>query len=263
MTKLYDRTIGDGPEPVVFLHGLFGQGKNFANVARLMTDTITCTMLDLPNHGRSPWTDSLDHDYIASLVAEDLVERGAAERPITLMGHSMGGKVAMRLALRHPELLRRLVVEDIAPAYQPDMSEFDEIVAALQAIDLAELQGREDADAALRDTVRSQRTRSFLLTNLHRDADGGWRWQLNLDLLGSNMAQIGAWDDIEEGVSFDGPTLWLAGERSWFAAPSYAETMAGYFPRLRREVIADAGHWVHWQAPGEVAETLGHFLLVT
>lgn len=262
-TKLHAATIGRGPEPVVFLHGLFGQGKNFANVAKLLEDKITCTLLDLPNHGRSPWTDSLHYDLIAGIVAEDLAARGAAERPITLMGHSMGGKVAMRLTLQHPELVRRLVVEDIAPIFQPDMSEFSEIVAALRGLDLGALQTRDEADEALREAIPSKRTRAFLLTNLHRVPRGGWRWLPNLELLDREMDQIGDWPELAEGQHWNGPTLWLAGERSWFAAPAYCEAMSGYFPKVRREVIADAGHWVHWQQPDDVAETLDHFITVT
>ncbi|MGI5950668.1 MAG: alpha/beta fold hydrolase [Brooklawnia sp.] len=263
--ELHGTQIGHGPEPMVFLHGLFGQGKNFANVAKLLEDRVTCTLLDLPNHGKSPWNDSFDHDTIAAIVADELVRRGAAEKPVTLMGHSWGGKVAMRLTLQHPELVRRLVVEDIAPILQDDseLQEFHDIVAALRSTDLTRVQLRADADALLQDSIGSPLTRSYLLSNLQRTPEGGWRWQLNLDLLATNMAQIGQWQGLAEDQHWDGPVLWLAGERSWYAAPAHNEAMSSYFPKVRREVIADAGHWVHWQQPQEVADTLSHFITVT
>lgn len=104
MTRLNAIEMGHGPVQLVFAHGVFGQGRNFGNVAKLLADQTTSVLLDLPNHGRSPWTDSFDFDLFADLVADELRARGAQEAPITLVGHSMGGKVAMRLALRHPEL---------------------------------------------------------------------------------------------------------------------------------------------------------------
>ena len=165
-------TIGDGAEPLVFLHGLFGQGKNFGTVAKMLSGEATCLLVDLPDHGRSPWTDRLDYGLFADLVAEDLVERGADRHPVTLLGHSMGGRVAMRLALQHPRLICRLVVEDTAPGEHANTDEFSHYADQLLGLDLSAVTSRNQADAALRGAVPNDAVRAFLLQNLHRDGDG-------------------------------------------------------------------------------------------
>src|SRR3954447_16529216 len=192
------RTIGNAGPPVVFVHGLFGQGKNWTTVAKGLADRHRVTLLDLPNHGHSPWTDRVDYLDMARLVADELEQ---LDEPATLVGHSMGGKVAMQLALRRPELLRALVVVDVAPTAYPESggrtddpdeeaSLFGAYIAAMRAVDLDQLQTREDAEAALRSAVPSRMVRSFLLQSLVRDGtgtDGGWRWRLNLDALGRDL----------------------------------------------------------------------------
>src|SRR3954454_24439530 len=171
------RTIGDAGPRVVFLHGLFGQGKNWTTVAKGLSDRHRVTLLDLPNHGHSPWTDRVDYLDMAELVAAELAGHG---EPVTLVGHSMGGKVAMTLALRRPELLRALVVVDIAPVEYPlqggrtddedeEASTFGVFIAAMRALHLDELKTRDDADAALRSAVPSRMVRSFLLQSLVRE----------------------------------------------------------------------------------------------
>src|SRR3954451_14238532 len=165
------RTIGDAGPRVVFVHGLFGQGKNWTTAAKGLADRHRVTLLDLPNHGHSPWTDRVDYVDMAGLVAAELESFG---EPVTLVGHSMGGKVAMTLALRRPELLRALVVVDIAPVEYPvsggrtddpdeEASPFADYIAAMKAMDLAQLQRREEADAVLQAAVPSRMVRSFLL----------------------------------------------------------------------------------------------------
>src|SRR3954471_16270908 len=170
--RLAARTLGDTGPRVVFVHGLFGQGKNWTTIARkLAEDGHRVTLLDLPNHGHSPWTDRDDYGDMAEFVAAEIAVLGP---PVTLVGHLMGGKVAMQLALRWPELLRGLVVVDIAPTDYPETggrtddpdeeaSPFAAFIAAMQQVDLTGLAGREDADRALRTAVPSDMVRSFLL----------------------------------------------------------------------------------------------------
>src|SRR5919112_6418255 len=192
--RLASRTVGEAGPHVVFVHGLFGQGKNWTTIAKGLADRHRVTLLDLPNHGHSRWTDRVDYLDMADLVAAELE---TLDGPATLVGHSMGGKVAMQVALRRPELLRALVVVDVAPTAYPESggrtddpdeeaSPFAAFIAAMQAMDLGRLRTREDAEAALRSAVPSRMVRSFLLQSLVRDGSGGdagWRWRLNLELL--------------------------------------------------------------------------------
>ena len=161
--RLATRTLGESGPRVVFVHGLFGQGKNWTTIAKGLAADHRVTLLDLPNHGHSPWTDRVDYGDMAEFVAAELALLGD---PVTLVGHSMGGKVSMQLALRHPELLRALVVVDIAPVEYPvsggrtddpdeEASPFAGYIAAMRELDLSALTSREDADEALRPAVRS------------------------------------------------------------------------------------------------------------
>ncbi len=133
---LHVTEVGDSGGRVVFLHGLFGQGRNFTQIAKALAPDLQSVLVDLPNHGRSAWTDDMDYEATAEIVAQALGERYADDGPFHLVGHSMGGKVAMVLALRHPELVERLVVVDIAPAVSEGAREFEHLLDSLAALDL-------------------------------------------------------------------------------------------------------------------------------
>ena len=147
-------------------------------------------LIDMPHHGRSEWPDHFDYVDVADRVAE-LFD---ANDPVALVGHSMGGKAAMVLALRHPELVERLCVVDVSPADYESGSEFAGYIAAMLALDLTTLERRSDADAALADAVPNTTVRSFLLQNLRHD-DDGWAWQPNLEVLGRDLATLGGWPE--------------------------------------------------------------------
>jgi pimeloyl-ACP methyl ester carboxylesterase len=269
--RLASRTTGESGPRVVFVHGLFGQGKNWTTIAKGLADNHRVTLLDLPNHGHSPWTDRVDYLDMAELVATELEQFG---EPVTLVGHSMGGKVAMQLSLRRPELLRALVVVDIAPVEYPlqggrtddedeEASPFGAYIDAMQAMDLDALTSRDDADKALRDAVPSRMVRSFLLQSLVREglgADGGWRWRLNLDLLDRDLGELRGFPDPPPGASFDGPVLWIAGANSTYVLPEDRPHMDALFPSTRLVKIKNAGHWVHSEQPEIFLETLRRFL---
>jgi pimeloyl-ACP methyl ester carboxylesterase len=186
----------------------------------------------------------------------------------------MGGKVAMQLALRRPELLRALVVVDIAPVEYPlkggrtedpdeEASPFGAYIEAMQAMDLDALTSRDDADAALRDAVPSRMVRSFLLQSLVREGlgtDGGWRWRLNLELLGRDLGELRGFPEPPAGASFDGPVLWIAGANSTYVLPEDRPHMDALFPTTRLVRIKNAGHWVHSEQPEIFLETLRRFL---
>jgi pimeloyl-ACP methyl ester carboxylesterase len=265
------RTLGEAGPRVVFVHGLFGQGKNWTTIGKGLADTHRVTLVDLPNHGHSPWTDRVDYLDMVELLVTELEQLA---EPVTLVGHSMGGKVAMQLALRRPELLRALVVVDIAPVEYPvsggrtddpdeEASPFAAYIDAMRALDLDRLTTRGDADAALQAAVPSRMVRSFLLQSLVREglgADGGWRWRLNLDLMARDLGELRGFPEPPPGAAFDGPVLWIAGANSTYVLPEDRPHMDALFPATRLVRIKDAGHWVHSEQPEVFLETLRRFL---
>lgn len=257
MSELFSTEIGDTGPLVVFLPGLFGQGKNWTTVAKALQPGIRAMLVDLPDHGRSDWSDHFSYAEMADRVAALL---RATDEPSAVVGHSMGGKVAMVLALRHPELVSRLCVVDVAPVPTSEISSFGAYVTGMRSIDLATLAGRAEADAALQPYVAKDSVRSFLLQNLRRDPAGvGWRWQMNLDLLGDHLAEVGGWPDLE-APPYPGPVLWLAGSESRYVQPAYAPAMRALFPRVRLVTVKGAGHWLHTDNPAVFLAALRQFL---
>ncbi|MCV2491847.1 alpha/beta fold hydrolase [Geodermatophilus sp. YIM 151500] len=269
--RLASRTIGDAGPRVAFVHGLFGQGRNWTTIAKGLADRHRVTLVDLPNHGHSPWTDRADYVDMAGMLAAEFEAFG---EPVTLVGHSMGGKVAMQLALRRPELLRGLVVVDVAPVDYPvrggrtddpdeEISPFGAYIAAMRAIELETLQTREDADAALRDAVPSDMVRGFLLQSLVREGrgvDGGWRWRLNLAALERDLEHLRGFPEPPEGARYDGPVLWIAGANSTYVLDRDRDRMDELFPATRLVRIKNAGHWVHSEQPEVFLATVRRFL---
>ena len=250
-------STGESGPLVAFCHGLFGQGKNWTSIAKVIAEDHRVLLVDMPHHGRSPWPDHFDYVDVADRVAELF----SAEDPVALVGHSMGGKAAMVLALRHPELVERLCVVDVSPVDYESASEFTGYIAAMQALDLDTLEHRRDADAALAEAVPNPTVRSFLLQNLRR-GDDGWSWQPNLAVLGRDIGALSGWPAaaLADCPPYDGPTLWVSGQRSAYVRDDYAPAMDRLFPRNRRVVIKGAGHWVHSEQPQVFTEVLRRFL---
>jgi len=254
---LHTTELGTSGSRVVFCHGLFGQGRNFTAIAKQLADGHRVTLVDMPDHGRSPWSDRFDYLAAADQVAGLL----AADDPVALVGHSMGGKIAMLVALRHPELVDRLVVVDVSPVAYDHATEFDGYITAMRAIDLEALESRAQAEDALREAVRSPTVRGFLLQSLRREHDH-WRWLLNLELLGRDLDDITGWPEaaLADTPAYDGPVLWVGGADSAYVQPDYAAAMDRWFPRNRRVTVKGAGHWVHSERPEVFVEVLRRFL---
>lgn len=250
--------VGDEGIPIVFLHGLFGQGKNFTQIAKALAPEFRSLLVDLPNHGASDWTSRFDYLEIAELLAEQLRSGFAANGPVHLVGHSMGGKVAMVLALQAPELIDRLVIADISPVAQTSTGEFVQLLDALAALPLDTIRSRADADAALRGPIPDSRTRAFLLQNLQRSPDG-WRWRANLELLRGELPVIGGFPSFDASP-FEHPVLWVAGERSNYIRREDAPAMRALFPRTTLITVKGAGHWVHAEQPEVFVSLLRSFL---
>ena len=207
MLQLHFRELGQGA-PLVILHGLFGTLDNWQTLARRWADAgYRVISADLRNHGRSPH--SPDHTY--ALMAEDvlgLFDQLQLGPDTTLLGHSMGGKVAMRFALDYPDRLGKLIVVDIAPRAS-DMRHQDEILAGLNAVDFTQCDGRQAADDALARHISNFGVRQFLLKNLYRQDDNSFAWRINLPVLTAEMAAIGA--EITGTQPFLKPALFING----------------------------------------------------
>jgi len=259
---LHSTVLGTAGPRVVFLHGLFGQGKNWTTLARSLSAEARVTLLDLPDHGRSGWSERLSYPAMAEAIGQALAA-GSGDEPYAVVGHSMGGKAAMALALLRPALVARLCVVDVAPVPTGPISSFAGYVDGLRAVDLQHLADRAAAEATLAPYVPDPVVRSFLLQNLRRDGDG-WRWQMNLRLLGDQLAEVAAWPDLTSepwhAAPYAGPVLWVGGGRSDYIRPADAPAMRALFPRVQSVTVKGAGHWVHADQPAVFTAVLRRFL---
>ncbi|WP_051215173.1 alpha/beta fold hydrolase [Granulicoccus phenolivorans] len=246
---------GHGTPTVAFLHGVFGQGRNWTSPARALSRHTV--LVDAPNHGRSSWTEDFTYISMSDQIAEFL-EQWA---PIDLVGHSMGAKNAMLIALRHPEMIHKLVLVDSEPVTYPPGRDFDVMIAAMQSMDLDALERRRDAEDWLESQgVHSNAVRQFLLQNLHRDPKTGtWSWHMNLDLLARRMNVVRAFPEVTE-EPFTKPTLLIGGAESDYVLPEYDEALYRLFPNAEKILIPGARHWVHSDQPELFTKALKAFL---
>ncbi|HEX5326407.1 MAG TPA: alpha/beta fold hydrolase [Acetobacteraceae bacterium] len=243
-------TIG---APLVLLHGLFGSARNFGAVQRALAAHRRVIALDLRNHGSSPHADGMRYDAMAADVLATLVEFSAT--PAALLGHSMGGKVAMRAALDRPDAVSALIVADIAPvAYPPH---FRDYVATMRTLPLTPGLTRAQADAALAAAVPDPAVRGFLLQNLSSGAAPTWR--LGLAEIAAGMPDIEAWP-ASDGAVYTGPALFLAGETSDYIKREHRPAIRALFPSARFVTIRNAGHWLHADNPAGFVAVIETFL---
>jgi pimeloyl-ACP methyl ester carboxylesterase len=245
---------GAGP-PLAILHGLFGSGRNWASIAKRLAAHYRVIALDLRNHGASPWAETMNYAETTEDVRASLAALG--HRRFALLGHSMGGKVAMVAALHHPEVVERLVVADIAPVtYQPRHLR---TVRAMRGLDLAAVRRRADADARLREAVPDTAERAFLLQNLIFEG-GAARWRANLEAIESEMPALVGFPAIPSGMNYAGPSLFIAGGQSDYLRSEDEPEIRLLFPRARIACISEAGHWVHAEQPQAFLELVEAFL---
>jgi pimeloyl-ACP methyl ester carboxylesterase len=255
VVELAFREYGTGA-PLLALHGLLGSSANWVSVARRLADRHRVLLPDLRNHGRSPHAPGMDYGELARDVL-GLLDRLGLDRA-ALLGHSMGGKVAMTLALGARERVTRLVVVDIAPvAYRHEQQRA--IVQALGALDLARLRTRARVDAELARSVPDRRVRDLLLQNLVADS-AGYAWRIDLAEIGRRLDQLAGFAPPPHAHPFPGPTLFLAGERSGYVRPDHHDTIRRLFPDSRFAVLPGAGHWVHADQPAAFLAAAGEFL---
>ena len=235
-------TFGDEKSPpVMIVHGLYGSGKNWGVIAKRLSDQFFVITVDLRNHGDSPWLDT--HNY--HVMADDLVEviNSLNIKP-NIIGHSMGGKAAMVLALKRPNLVRNLIIADIAPVkYEHDQSQF---IEAMQKVDLSKVEKRSHATLALSKFVEDKSLQNFFTQSLDIKAK---RWKLNLKVLRSEMSEILSFPKIES--EFSGHSLFLKGENSDYIKPEHRKLIESLFTKARFATFKEAGHWLHAEKPRE------------
>jgi esterase len=245
---------GGGP-PVAILHGLFGSGRNWRSIAQQLAASHRVVALDLRNHGASPWADGMSYGEMVEDLRAALRARGI-ERA-ALLGHSMGGKVAMLAALLHPTEVERLVVVDIAPA--PNPPTLLAYVRAMRAVDLQRVTRRNEIDARLTGTIPDPAERAFLLQNLVTGG-GAAHWRLNLPAIEHEFPKIVGYPELPAGTAYQGPTLFVAGAHSNYIQAEHEPVIRRLFPQARLERIEGAGHWVHAEQPQAFLQAVGPFL---
>ncbi|MEM7076561.1 MAG: alpha/beta fold hydrolase [Pseudomonadota bacterium] len=226
--------------PLLIAHGLFGSGRNWGAVGRALSDRGPVLAVDHRNHGQSPWYDTHSYEDLATDLAQVIAAqaRGACD----VLGHSMGGKAAMMLALTRPDLVARLIVVDIAPVvYAHDQTRF---IDAMRAVDLSRVARRADGEAQLRSLIEDPMLASFFAQSLDL---AGRRWRLNLDVLEREMPGILGFPARQ--ARYDGPVLFLSGAQSEYVQPAHRAPIKALFPAARFMKIPDAGHWLHAERP--------------
>ncbi|MCV6615282.1 MAG: alpha/beta fold hydrolase [Cellvibrionaceae bacterium] len=255
--SLNSELSGRGEQWLVLLHGLFGSIDNLGAIARPLGEHFKILSIDLPNHGRSPWVgpEAMSLAAMAAAVAETAVAQGI-ERAHWL-GHSLGGKVAMELALSRPELVDKLIVADIAPVSYP--RRHDAIFAGLGSLDLDSIKSRKQAGQQLQASIQIPAVRQFLLKNLYRGDDGRYHWRPNLKVLEQSYPEFIA--APRAGAQFDGPVLFLKGDESDYILAEYRPQVVSRFPNAALKVIQGTGHWLHAEKPAVFTRLCEKFLI--
>lgn len=261
--------------PLVVMHGLFGSGDNWRSQAISLAEDRTVLVCDMPNHGRSEHRNTFDYRALAELlwkaVNEVLFAIGAPEPPVALLGHSMGGKAAMAMAISDPDRCERLVVADIAPRRYP--SSHDAIFAAMEAVAVAGVASRGEADRIMAEHVPQKAIRMFLLKSLVPEGaeaggskDGGgtgdrsrYRWRLNRSGLREGYEDIRAWPYEGTDASYTGPTLFVVGGASPYIVEEDGSRISHHFPNASIRTIDRAGHWLHAEARDEFVSIVREF----
>jgi esterase len=246
---------GESGPPVVILHGLLGSARNWSTVARQLGATHRVFALDLRNHGGSSWADSMTYDEMAEDVRAFMARHALPAAAV--IGHSMGGKVAMRLALTHGDEVERLIVVDVAPVdYRRSFAAYIDV---LRRLDLSRLTRRSDAAAWLADHVDDEGVRGFLLQNLV-SVEGGFAWRVNLHALADGMPELMGFPEGPSPEQYGGPALFLTGGRSDYVREEHRPTILRLFPNAEIVTIPDAGHWVHAEASEKFLKVVRDFL---
>lgn len=236
---IHFQSMGEG-QPLVIIHGLFGTSDNLKGVARELSNEYKVFLIDAPGHGDSSSLPLLSLANMAAEVAKFITELNVG--PVAILGHSLGGKIAMELALTEPNLVSKLIVADIAPVQYT--RRHDDIISSLKSVPLATLENRQQADALLEKKIAEPGVRSFLLKSLVRDkeAGSGWKWRFDLEQLAKDYDEL-----IKANIDgeFVKPTLFIIGSESNYVTADYRPQIVSRFPNVQAKTISGAGHWLH------------------
>ncbi|PHS73261.1 MAG: alpha/beta hydrolase [Cycloclasticus sp.] len=238
------------------MHGLFGSARNWRGIAQKLSKNAVVYTVDLRNHGASPHVKQMPY----SLMAEDIVHFMQQQnfQSAQVLGHSMGGKVAMQLALNYPERVNRLIVVDMAPVTYTH--NFNDILTALSNIPMETISSRNDADEILKKSIDVLSLRQFLLQNLVAKESGGYAWRVNLDSIKSNMSNIMGFPKENKNVTYTNPTLFIGGGNSTYLAERYLAAVKTLFPSAQVDILKGVGHWPQVEAPKAFLSCLEPFL---
>ena len=253
--KLFFREFGQG-QPVIILHGLFGQSDNWVTIGRRIADQFHVYIPDQRNHGQSLHTTVHSFPAMADDLAE-FIEEHQIENPI-LIGHSMGGKVAMTYALENTEKVMKLVIIDISPRKYPERITHTQVITEMIRIDLEKIVTRTEVEKILDSRVSDTRIKMFILKNLYYKIHGKLAWRLNLEAINQNMDLL--FDGISSDNQYTGPSLFIRGGKSDYILDSDIPLIKSMFPEALVKTIPGASHWVHADAPEELCYLLSGFL---
>ncbi len=234
--------LGEG-KPVILLHGLFGSGGNLGALARALSADYAVYSLDLPNHGRSDWMTGADLAGLASALRGWMAQQKISRAAIA--GHSLGGKVAMELALAQPDAVASLLVADIAPVTYPP--HHDAVFAALEAVVEGGCRSRSEAGEVMASYLQEEGVIQFLLMSLKRDESGRYSWRFNLQGIREDYTAVRAAPD--PGEAYTGPVMFVKGGDSDYILPQHREAVLSLFPAAQMKVMPGCGHWLHAEQP--------------
>jgi len=251
--KLHYRTLGEGP-PLIILHGIFGTSDNWQTFGKQLASDYRVFLIDQRNHGLSPHSDTFDYPSMAEDL-QQFIEHHQLETPI-ILGHSMGGKVAMFHAVKYPDKLGKLIVVDIAPRSYP--VHHQHILDAMGSVDLSSVASRGEVEEQLKPHLPDWGVRQFIMKNLNREDDNTFSWKLNLAAIRENIENVGMAVEASEPVNK--PTLFVRGEKSDYIGSEDEALIHKIFSEAELATIKKAGHWVHAEQPKALYETLMKFL---
>ena len=252
---LYSRKVGENGPDFVVLHGLFGSGKNWRSFAGSLEDDFQVWTLDARNHGDSPHADSMSYQQMAEDVARFFVENELEN--VVLLGHSMGGKTAMQLALQFPDRIAALIVVDIAPVCYDHLHKQLKLIEAMQELHIAVEMSRSEIEKKLALKIPEKRLLSFLMTNLNRQ-NGQFQWRIGLEQIAAGMPELLNYPELKS--VFKGPVQFIGGENSTYLKFEYHALIRKYFPESRITMLENCGHWLHVEQPVAFQKTVNEFL---
>ncbi len=252
---LYSRKVGENGPDFVVLHGLFGSGKNWRSFAGSLEEDFQVWTLDARNHGDSPHADSMSYQQMAEDVVRFFDENELEN--VILLGHSMGGKTAMQLALQFPDRIAALIVVDIAPVCYDHQQKQLKLIEAMQGLHLAAEMSRSDIEKKLALKIPEKRLLSFLMTNLYRQ-NGQFQWRIGMEQIAAGMPYLLNYPEVNS--VFEGPVQFIGGENSAYLKFEYHALIRKKFPESRITMLKNCGHWLHIEQPAAFQKTVNEFL---